>query len=128
MRLFTLTWTGFDAVAPPDPSMARTTSAWAPFAAEKLSQVAVKGAWETCAMVTLSTWNSTCAVPAGTVAESDTCPATTEPALKPSRAGAFAAGGGVGVGVGAGAPVGDGLLLSGVDEEPPEQARTVAIA
>src|SRR5205807_10599277 len=97
MRLFTVTGMGSPAVAAPGPSVARIASEWGPFATEKLSQVVAKGAADTVATVAPSTWKSTLLVPAGTEADRETCPATDEPALRPSSFGALEVGAGAGV-------------------------------
>src|SRR6185295_5264002 len=112
MWLLTLTCTGSDAEAVPDPSSARSVKTCDPFATEKLSQVAANGAAVTVATVVPSRTKSTCAVPEATVALSATGPDTTAPLLSPENAGGVFAGGVGGVG-GAGG-VGSGTVGSGV--------------
>src|SRR2546430_13599119 len=123
MRFFTLTWTASPALVLPALSVARTASEWAPFATEKLSQMAVKGAAATVTTVEPSTWKSTLLVPAGTEADRETCPATDEPALRPSSFGPL------GVGAGAGVPVGlvppEGMSLA---DDPPLPLHEMASA
>src|SRR5207248_3583864 len=86
----------------------------------------VKGAAATVATVAPSTWKSTLRVPAGTKAGRETCPATDEPALRPSSFGA------PGVGAGAGVPAGvvppAGMSLTDPPLPPQEMAAASAEA
>src|SRR6478672_10226981 len=109
MWLLTLTCTGSDAEAVPDPSSARSVKTCDPFATKKLSQVAANGAAVTVATVVPSRTKSTCAVPEATVAVRATGPDTTAPLLSPENAGGVFAGGVGGVG-----GVGSGTVGSGV--------------
>src|SRR5689334_25333762 len=131
MWLSTVTCTGAEAVTAPEASMARTASVCAPLPAEKLSQVAMKGAPATVARGAPSSWNSVLAVPAGTDALSATGPASTEPVEMPLSAGAGGGAGGASAGGAGGcAPgVAPGRLAAagGVEPlDPPQQMVAIA--